>query len=78
MRPGSLTLQYKVPKEKIGSYYQLSYTRNKKSRTEYIRPQYLKEIKSQIANYKKFNKLVEKLTSLSIEYSKLKMKLEAM
>jgi hypothetical protein len=26
MRPGSLTLQYKVPKEKKGPYYQLSYT----------------------------------------------------
>ena len=25
MRPGSLTRQYRVPKEKIGPYYQLSY-----------------------------------------------------
>ncbi len=28
MRPGSLTRQYRVPKEKIGPYYQLSYMHN--------------------------------------------------
>jgi len=33
MRPGSLTVQYKVPKEKKGPYYQLSYTHKMRSRT---------------------------------------------
>src|SRR2546429_7156359 len=36
MRPGSLTRQYKDPKNKRGAYYQLSYTRERKSRTEYV------------------------------------------
>ena len=37
MRPGSLTRQYKDPKTGSGPYYQLSYTLDMKSRTEYIR-----------------------------------------
>ena len=37
MRPGSLTQQYKDPQQQTGSYYQLSYTLDMRSRTEYIR-----------------------------------------
>ena len=36
MRPGSLTRQYKDPETQSGPYYQLSYTLDMKSRTEYI------------------------------------------
>ena len=75
MRPGSLSLQYKNRKEKTGSYYQLSYTRNMKSKTEYVSVKNVSEIKKQIANYKKFKKLTETLIDLSIEHSKLKLKL---
>ena len=50
MRPGSLTQQYKVPKEKIGPYYQLSYMHKMKSRTEYVRPQFVAQIKQQVAS----------------------------
>ena len=75
MRPGSLSLQYKDRKEKTGSYYQLSYTRNMKSKTEYVSVKNVSEIKKQIANYKKFKKLTETLIDLSIEHSKLKLKL---
>jgi hypothetical protein len=35
MRPGSLTKQYKDPKQQTGAYYQLSYTLDMKIRTEY-------------------------------------------
>ena len=41
MRPGSLTRQYRVPKEKVGPYYQLSYMHKMKSRTNYVRPQFV-------------------------------------
>jgi len=75
MRPGSLTRQYRVPKDKIGPYYQISYTHKMKSRTEYIRPQFVKQVRSQIAKYKRFKKLVEKWIQLGIEHSKLTMKL---
>ncbi|MCR4307251.1 MAG: hypothetical protein NUV80_01690 [Candidatus Berkelbacteria bacterium] len=44
MRPGSLTLQYKVPAEKKGPYYQLSYTHKMRSRTQYVRPEWVEEI----------------------------------
>ena len=75
MRPGSLSLQYKDRKEKSGAYYQLSYTRNMKSKTEYVSVKNISEIRKQISNYKKFKKLSETLIDLSIEHSKLKIKL---
>ena len=57
MRPGSLSLQHKDRKEKTGSYYQLSYTRNMRSKTEYVSVKNVSEIRKQITNYKKFKKL---------------------
>jgi len=76
MRPGSLTEQYKDPVNKTGAYYQLSYTLNMKSRTDYIRKGYVKIIRRQVENYKKFKQLNEEWIRLSIERSKLEMKLD--
>lgn len=75
MRPGSLSRQYKIPKKQIGPYYQLSYTHKMKSRTEYIRSEFVNEIKQQVDTYKKFKKLMERWIDLAIDYSRLKMKL---
>lgn len=75
MRPGTLSKQFKDPKEKKGEYYQLSFTHKMKSRTEYIRPVFVKEIKGKVKNYKRFKKLVEGWIDFSIEYSRLKMNL---
>jgi hypothetical protein len=36
MRPGSLTRQYKDPQHHTGAYWQISYTRQMRSRTEYV------------------------------------------
>jgi hypothetical protein len=72
MRPGSLTKQYKNSKDKIGAFYQLSYTYKMKSKTEYVRPQFAKDIKNQIKNYKRFKKLIENWIDLAIDHSKLK------
>jgi hypothetical protein len=36
MRPGSLTRQYKDRKNQTGGYWQISYTRRMKSRTDYV------------------------------------------
>ncbi len=74
MRPGSLSRQYKRPKEKKGAYYQLSYTHKMRSRTEYIRPEFVDQIRRQIAVYKRLKKLVEKWIDLAIEHSRLSMK----
>ena len=74
MRPGTLSLQYKVPAEKKGPYYQLSYTHKMKSRTQYVRPEWVDEIQEQIKVYKRFKKLIEEWIDLSIEYSQTRIK----
>lgn len=75
MRPGSLTRQYKDPENQTGPYYQLSYTREMKSRTEYVPRQCVRELRRQIGNYRRFKALSTEWTTLSIEQSRLKMKL---
>lgn len=75
MRPGSLTRQYKDPKTQSGAYYQLSYTRQKKSRTDYVARQSVREARREIANYKRFKALSEEWVDLAIEQSRLRMKL---
>ena len=75
MRPGSLTRQYKKPKEKKGGFYQISYTYRMKSKTEYVRPEFIKDLKGQIVNFKKFKKLTQEWTDLAIELSILKIKI---
>jgi hypothetical protein len=73
MRPGSLTRQYRNPKDKTGAYYQLSYTHKMKSRTEYVRSEFVDLIEEQISEYKRFRKLVDQWVELSIEHSKMQM-----
>jgi hypothetical protein len=75
MRPGSLSRQYKDPENKAGAYYQLSYTREMKSRTEYIARDAVPEVRRQIDNYKRFKALTTQWVDLGIEHSRLKMKL---
>ncbi len=73
MRPGSLSRQYRIPKDKIGGFYQLSYTHKMKSRTEYVRPEFVEQINEQIFEYKRFRELVDQWVELSIEHSKMQM-----
>jgi hypothetical protein len=75
MRPGSLSRQYKDPANQSGAYYQLSYTRDMKSRTEYIARDALDDVRRQLDNYKRFKELTAEWVDLSIEHSRLKMKL---
>lgn len=75
MRPGSLTRQYKDPKNRAGPYYQLSYTHQMKSRTDYVSRGALRELRIQIRNYKRFKSLTTEWVALGIEHSRLKMKL---
>jgi hypothetical protein len=75
MRPGSLTQQYKDPQSQTGAYYQLSYTLDMKSRTEYIRKDCVSDVRRQIRHYKHYRQLNTEWVSLSIEHSKLSMKL---
>ena len=75
MRPGSLTRQYKDPQHHAGTYWQISYTRRMKSRTDYVRKECVKELRSQIAAHKRFKRLVDQWIDLSIEHSRLTMQI---
>lgn len=75
MRPGSLTRQYKDPANQSGAYYQLSYTREMQSRTEYIARDNLRAVRREIANYQRFKALTAEWVNLSIEHSRLQLQL---
>jgi len=82
MRPGSLSKQYSVcgkpgcrcvdPSQprKHGPYYQLSYAHRGKSTTQFVRPAFLHEVRAQLANYKRFRRLVDQWIHLSLEISR--------
>ncbi len=74
MRPGSVNEQFKDPKKKTGSYYQLNYTYKMKTKTEYVRKLLVSKIKEETQEYKKFKALTDEWISLSIEVSKLNAK----
>ena len=75
MRPGSLTYQYQRPKEKKGGFYQISYTYRMKSKTEYVKAEFVQDLKGQIATFKRFKTLIQQWIDLSIRHSQMKIKL---
>ena len=75
MRPGSLTRQDKDPQHHAGAYWQISYTRRMKSRTEYVRREWVKELRRQIATHRRFKRLVDQWIDLGIEHSRLTMQI---
>ena len=77
MRPGSLTRQYKDPKQRTGGYYQVSYTHRMKSRTAYVRAHCVQEVRQQIRDYNKLKQLIERWVALGIEHSQLSMRLRS-
>ena len=76
MRPGSLTEQFKDRENKEGAYWQISYTRQMHSRTDYIRREWVKATQQQIKEYKTFKRLIETWVALAIEHATLRMKIE--
>ena len=76
MRPGSLSKQTRKSKDKYGAYWHLSYTHRGKGHTQYIRDPFVARVKTETGNFKRFRKLVDRLTSLSIKRSQLRMKME--
>ncbi len=83
LRPGTLSKQYNVcgnpkcrckaePPRKHGPYYQLSFTRKGRSRTEFIRTENLPSVRTQIRNYDKLRKLIDEWLDLSIELDRLR------
>ena len=74
MRPGSVSRQYRDPKEKKRPFHQISYTHRMRSRSEYVRPENLATVRAETENFRKFRELIERWTDLSLELSKLKIK----
>jgi len=72
MRPGTLSVQYRNPRERKTPFHQISYTRKGKGRSEYVRPENLPAIKKEVETHKKFRNLVEQIIDLSLEASRLR------
>lgn len=73
MRPGSLTRQYRLPKVKRRPFYQISYTHQMRSHSEYVRPEHLKILRRETAAFHKFRKLIRKWIDLSLKASQMRI-----
>jgi hypothetical protein len=74
MRPGSITRQYRLPKEKKRPFYQISYTHRMRSRSEYVRPEHFAVLRKETANFKHFKKLIARWVGLSLKASQLRVR----
>ena len=74
MRPGSLTRQYRRPQQRRGAYYQLSYTFQMRSRTEYVRPTEMPQLRAELAEYRRYKRLNARWVALSLQRAKLRVK----
>lgn len=87
-RAGSLSKQYNVcgkagckckdqkNPQKHGPYYQISYYLKKKHKTSFVPESAVKQIESEINNYKKVTALFDEWTTLNTELSNLRLKAE--
>ena len=88
IRNGSVSEQYNVcgnptcrckdkdNPQKHGPYYQLSYSFNKKSTSQFVSADNIDKVRQQLAGYKMFMKLKDEWVGASIELSKLRKKLK--
>lgn len=72
MRPGSITRQYRLPKERKRPFYQISYTHRMQSRSEYVRPENLATLRQETANFRRFRKLINQWVVLALATSQLR------
>ena len=73
MRPGSISRQYRLPKEKESPFYQISYTHRMRGRSEYVRPENLKTLTRETTTFKRFKKLLDRWIDLSLQASQLRV-----
>ena len=86
MRPGSLSRQYNIcgkpgcrckdPKHprRHGPYYQLNYVYRGKKTSKFIRREILKQVRIELANYKKFRQLTEQWIGLALHLAQAQEK----
>ena len=75
MRPGTLTRQYRQPERQQGAYYQLSYTYQMKSHTEYVTKCEVVAVRKEIAVYQRYKKLTAQWIDLALQRSRLRLRL---
>lgn len=68
MRPGSLSHQTRARGKQ---YCQLSFSHSGKGHTEYVRPEYVRQVERELNNYRRFQELLRGWIELEIELSKL-------
>jgi Family of unknown function (DUF6788) len=85
LRPGSLSRQYNVcgkltcrckgsPPEKHGPYYQVSYTRQGRSGTTFVRRPQVATVRQQLRNYTRLRQLVDRWIEAGTELSNLRLR----
>jgi hypothetical protein len=67
MRPGGLTQQYHNSAEKLGGYWQLSYTHRGRSYSENVREAELEQVRAEMEQYRQFKELCGRWVDLSVE-----------
>jgi len=84
LRPGSLSTQYNVcgnpncrckhpdTPVKHGPYYQISYTRKGRSKTEFVKLGDVKEVRLQLKNYQLLKQLADEWVELSLNIAHLR------
>ena len=83
LRPGALSEQYNVcgnprcrckatPPLKHGPYFQLSYTWEGKSTSQFVPRDSVPEVKQQLQNYRRLRELIDEWINLAMELSRLK------
>ncbi len=85
LRPGLLTQQYNVcgkagcrckatPPQRHGPYYQLSFTRKGKSRTQFVKREDLPLLQQQVRNYQRLKTLMDRWVALGMALSQLRLR----
>jgi hypothetical protein len=84
LRPGTLSEQYNVcgkagcackadPPRRHGPYYQVSFTWQGRSRTQFVRRENLRTVRQQLRNYARLRTLVEAWIAAGLELSPLRL-----
>jgi hypothetical protein len=84
LRPGTLSAQYNVcgkagcackadPPRKHGPYYQVSFTWQGRSRTQFVRRENVRTVRQQLRNYARLRALVEAWIAAGLELSPLRL-----
>ena len=87
MRPGSMTRQYRIcgspncrcvdpdHPRRHGPYYQVNYVYAGKKTAYYVQAADIKAVRAELANYKKFRRLINRWIGLTVLIARIKQKL---